>query len=235
MLSGSIVALVTPFSNGEVDYAKLAKLVEYHIENGTSGIVPVGTTGESPTLSKDEKRLIIKKVIKVAHGRIPVIAGTGTNDTRTSIELTKMAKELGADGALVVTPYYNKPPQEGLYRHFEAIAKAANIPIVIYNVPGRTAVNMLPQTVARLAKLKRIAAIKEASGNLEQIKEIISLCNITVLSGDVALTNPIPVKTAMKLMGMLNGELRLPLCEMSKDNLKKLRSTLKSYSLLPTR
>ncbi|MBI2931864.1 MAG: 4-hydroxy-tetrahydrodipicolinate synthase [Planctomycetes bacterium] len=282
MFEGSYVAIVTPFADGAVDLEKLRELIDFHLQSGTHGIVPVGTTGESPTLSPTERADIIRTVVQHVRGRVPVIAGTGTNDTRASVEHTRMAKELGADGALVVTPYYNKPSQEGLYRHFEAISKTVDLPLCLYNVPGRTAVNLAPETVARLSKLRNVRAIKEASGSLEQITQIRTLCPIKILSGEDALTyailclggsgvisvaanvipraiadlceavargdlklalelhertyalskalfletNPVPVKTALKLMGKLNGELRLPLCEMSEANLEKLQATL---------
>jgi 4-hydroxy-tetrahydrodipicolinate synthase len=191
IFKGSIVALVTPFQKGEVDLKAVADLVEWHISEGTQALCPAGTTGESPTLTHDERFRLFRQVVQSSQGRVPVLAGTGTNDTRTSIELTRMAGEAGADGALVVTPYYNKPPQEGLFRHFEAVANAASIPLVLYNVPGRTSVNLVPETVARLAKIAKIVAIKEASGNLEQVTQIRALCDLAILSGDDTLTLPI--------------------------------------------
>jgi 4-hydroxy-tetrahydrodipicolinate synthase len=286
--TGSIVALVTPFKDGLVDYDKLAELVEYHIGNGTNGIVPCGTTGESPTLTHEEHEKVISKVVEKANGRIPVIAGTGSNSTSEAMNLTKYAKKAGANGALMITPYYNKPTQEGLYKHFKVIAEEIDIPIVIYNVPSRTGVSISPETVARLYGMKNIVAIKEASGSIDQTSQILELCDITVLSGDDSLTlpilsvggkgvisvvanilprdtsemvskflngkvkesqeihrklfpicramfietNPIPVKTAMKLLGRLNGELRLPLCEMSNKHEKQLHSILKENNLI---
>lgn len=191
MFKGSIVALVTPFANGKVDTRQIEKLVEFHLANKTNGISPVGTTGEAPTLSHEEKEEVIRTVIRAVRGKVPVIAGTGTNDTKTTIEYTRMAKDLKADAALVVTPYYNKPTQEGLFRHYEAVAKSVDIPIVVYNVPGRTSVNLLPETLARMSKIKNIVAVKEASGDLEQVYRIRALCDITVLSGDDALTYPV--------------------------------------------
>jgi 4-hydroxy-tetrahydrodipicolinate synthase len=187
-LEGSFVAIVTPFREDSVDREQLAELVNWHIEKGTAGIVPCGTTGEAATLSNSERSEVIQTVIETADGRVPVIAGTGTNNTKASIEFTRMAKDLGADAALLVAPYYNKPPQEGLYRHFTAIADAVNLPQVVYNVPGRTAVNIEPETVARLADHANIVAIKEASGDLDQMKKIRTLCDLTLLSGDDALT-----------------------------------------------
>ena len=288
MFTGSIVALVTPFKDGLVDYDKLAELVEYHIENGTNGIVPCGTTGESPTLTHEEHAKVVSKVVEKANGRIPVIAGTGSNNTSEALSLTKDAKKAGADGALMITPYYNKPTQEGLYKHFKVIAEEVDIPIVVYNVPSRTGVAISPETVARLYEMENIVAIKEASGSIDQTSQILALCDITVLSGDDSLTlpimsvggkgvisvvanilprdtsemaskflngmvkesreihkrlfpicramfietNPIPVKTAMKLLGRLNGEMRLPLCEMSNEHEGQLHSILKENGLI---
>lgn len=188
---GSIVALVTPFKNGKVDEKTLEKLVDFHIKNGTDGIVPVGTTGESPTLSHEEHERVIQIVVETANGKVPVIAGTGSNSTDEAISLTRFAKKVGADAALMATPYYNKPTQEGLFRHYEAVAKAVSIPIILYNVPGRTGVSIAPETVARLAKISTIVGIKEASGSMDQTSHILSLCNITVLSGDDSLTLPL--------------------------------------------
>ncbi len=287
MFTGSIVALVTPFNDGKVDYEKLAELVEYQIENGTDGILPCGTTGESPTLSYDEHERVISTVVQKVNGRIPVIAGTGSNNTEEALKLTRHAKKEGADGALVITPYYNKPTQEGMYRHYKTIADQVDIPIVIYNVPSRTGVSISSDTVVRLSEMKNIVAIKEASGDIDQASQIIGLCDITVLSGDDSLTlpimsvggkgvisvvanilpknvselvarcltgidkgvqemhkglfpickamfietNPISVKTAMKLLGRLNGDMRLPLCEMSSENEKKLQNALRNFGL----
>ena len=290
MFTGSIVALVTPFKNGEVDLERLGELVEFHVSEGTNAISPCGTTGESPTLSHEEHEKVISEVVQKVQGRIPVIAGTGSNNTREALRLTKYAQKAGADGALVITPYYNKPTQEGLYRHFKVLAEEADLPIVLYNVPSRTGVSISPETVARLAELKNIVAIKEASGSLDQISAILGMCDITVLSGEDSLilpilsiggkgvisvvanivpgetstminkflkggleteeareihqrlypltkamfieTNPIPVKTAMRLLGRLNGEVRLPLCEMSEAHEQQLTKALKDYGLL---
>ena len=192
MFQGSIVAIVTPFVNGAVDEERLRELVEFQIENGTDAIVPCGTTGESSTLDYIEHDRVIKIVVEQVNKRVPVIAGTGSNSTREAIEITGHAKELGADGALLVTPYYNKPSQEGLYLHYKAVADAVALPQVLYNVPGRTAVNLLPETVARLAVHPNIVAIKEATGSLQQASEVLALCgeNITVLSGDDFITLP---------------------------------------------
>lgn len=290
MFKGSIVAIVTPFSSGRVDEKTFGDLIEWHISSGTNAIVPCGTTGESATLEYEEHYRVIEIAVKTSNGRIPIIAGTGANATDETIMITRKAKELGADGALLVSPYYNKPTQEGLYRHYKAVAEAVDIPIVLYNVPGRTAVNILPSTVARLAEVKNIAGIKEATGDMKQVSEVIRLCGdrLAVLSGDdfttfplLALggkgvisvsanvaprevsdmcslweqgkiresraihykleplnaamfieTNPIPVKTALSLMGKIKEEFRLPLCEMSAANKEKLGKTLKDFGLI---
>ncbi|NOX21449.1 MAG: 4-hydroxy-tetrahydrodipicolinate synthase [Nitrospirae bacterium] len=290
MLKGSIVAIVTPFKDGKVDEKAFADLIEWHISQGTDAIVPCGTTGESATLDYEEHYRVIKIAIEVVNKRIPVVAGTGANSTEETIMITKKAEELGADAALLVAPYYNKPTQEGLYRHYKKIAESVGLPLVLYNVPGRTAVNIAPTTVARLAEFDNIIAIKEASGSMRQVSDIIRLCGdkITVLSGDdfttfplimlggkgvisvvanivpskvtqmcrlanegnveearkihyeleplnAAMfleTNPIPVKTALALMGKISEEFRLPLCEMAPENKEKLKETLKSYNLI---
>ena len=187
MFQGSNVALVTPMrANGVIDEPALDRLVEYHIENGTNGIVAVGTTGESATLDVEEHCAVIGRVVEVASGRVPVIGGTGANSTAEAIHLTKRAKELGVDGCLLVTPYYNKPTQEGLYRHFLAVSEEVDIPQILYNVPGRTACDMLPETVERLAGRPNIVGIKEATGCLERIRELLARCGsgFVVLSGE---------------------------------------------------
>jgi len=189
--AGVTVALVTPFKNGEVDYDALGRLVDWHVEQGTDGLAPVGTTGEAPTLDHDEHERVIASVVERAAGRIKVMAGTGSNSTREAVRLTRFAKRLGADGALMVGPYYNKPTQEGYYRHFAAVAEAADLPIVLYNIPGRTASNILPETVARLAELPTIVGIKEATGLLDQASQIAALTDLTILSGDDSLTLPL--------------------------------------------
>lgn len=290
MLKGSIVAIVTPFKDGKVDEKAFGDLIEWHIAQGTDAIVPCGTTGESATLEYEEHYRVIKIAIEVVNKRIPVVAGTGANSTEETIMITKKAEELGADAALLVAPYYNKPTQEGLYRHYKKVAESVELPLVLYNVPGRTAVNIAPTTVARLAEFDNIIAIKEASGSMRQVSDIIRLCGdkITVLSGDdfttfplimlggkgvisvvanivpsrvaemcrlanegkveearkihyeleplnAAMffeTNPIPVKTALALMGKINEEFRLPLCEMAPENKEKLREILKNYNLI---
>ena len=287
-LQGSFVALVTPYSKGEVDLPKVRELVDFQVKNGTAGICPVATTGEGPVLTHDEKASIIKAVVEIARGKALVFPGTGTYNTRETIEYTRMAKDLGADGALIVTPYYNKPTQEGLYRHYKSIAEAVNLPIMLYNVPGRTGVSMAPETTARLGMVKNIVALKDASGNVEQVTQLRALSDIQILSGEDSLTfsilclggvgvvsvaanvipkqvaemtaaavsgetpkarqihdryfelfknlfietNPIPVKIALKKMGMYNGEMRLPMCEMSAANEEKLEKTLKACKIL---
>jgi 4-hydroxy-tetrahydrodipicolinate synthase len=290
MFKGSIVAIVTPFINGKVDEEKLRQLVEFQIEGGTDAIVPCGTTGESSTLDYEEHDRVIEIVVQQVNKRVPVIAGTGSNSTAEAIEMTQHAKKLGADGCLLVTPYYNKPTQEGLFRHYMAVADAVAIPQILYNVPGRTGVNLLPETVARLSVHKNIVAIKEATGSLQQASEVLDLCgeNIDVLSGDDFITfpmmacgakgiisvvanimpkevaslvdaffagnlaearrlhlkmlkisnamfiesNPVPVKTALGLMGKCSDEVRLPLCEMSAANKAKLAGIMKEYNLI---
>ncbi len=193
MFSGSIVAIITPFKDGKVDEEAYRQLIEFQIENGTSAIVPCGTTGESATLNVEEHARVIDIAVEAVNKRVPVIAGTGGNSTSEAIELTGHAKKVGADATLQVTPYYNKPTQEGLYQHFKAIAKAVPLPQVLYNVPTRTSVNMLPETVARLAELAEVVAIKEASGSLGQMADVVRLAGdkITLLSGDDNLTLPV--------------------------------------------
>jgi 4-hydroxy-tetrahydrodipicolinate synthase len=193
MFKGSIVAIVTPFKEGKVDEQAYRELIEFQIQNGTDAIVPCGTTGESATLTMAEHGRVIDVAVEAVNKRVPVIAGTGGNNTNEAIELTEHAKKAGADATLQVAPYYNKPTQEGLYRHFKAISDAVPLPQVLYNVPGRTSVNMLPETVARLAELPDIVAIKEASGNIGQMAEVVRLGGdkITLLSGDDNLTLPV--------------------------------------------
>ncbi len=279
MFEGAFTALVTPFKDGKIDYDTFGKLIEFQIKNGIHGVVPCGTTGESATLSHQEHKDVIEFVVKTVNGRVPVIAGSGSNSTQEALELTEFVKKAGADGALVITPYYNKPTQEGLYRHFKLIAESVDVPIVVYNVPGRTGVNLLPTTLGRLKDISNIVAVKEASGSVNQAEEIIEIVDgkIDLLSGEDSLyfpllaiggkgmisvasniipgdvakvydefknnnieearnlfyeTNPIPAKTALKLMGMISGEMRLPLCEMSKENEDKLVEDLKKYNLI---
>ena len=287
---GSLVALVTPFRDGQVDEPKLRELVEFHVANGTDAIIPCGTTGESPTLSHDEHKRVVEVVIEAARGRVPVVAGTGSNSTAEAIDLTAHAKKAGAAGALVVNPYYNKPTQEGLYRHFKAIAEGVDIPILVYNIQSRTAVNVETDTLARLAKIPNIVGVKEASGSLDQMTQVILACgpDFSVLSGDDNLTlplmavggrgvvsvvanivpretaemthaalegdwkrardlfhrlfplcramfietNPIPVKEAMAMLGMIAPEFRLPLCRMADANRERLKTILQQFGLL---
>ena len=190
--TGSIVAIITPFRNGKVDEPALRDLIEWQIASGTDGIVPCGTSGESATLSYDEHNRVIEVTVQAVKRRVPVIAGTGSNSTEEAIALTRHAKEVGADGALLISPYYNKPTQEGLFLHHRAIAEAVDLPQVLYNIPGRTAVNITPQTVARLSKIRNIVGVKEGSGSLQQVSDIVHLCSdrFTVLAGDDALTLP---------------------------------------------
>jgi 4-hydroxy-tetrahydrodipicolinate synthase len=290
MFEGAMTALVTPFKKGKVDDKKLAELAEFHIKNGTSGIVPCGTTGESATLSYEEHERVIEVVIEAVNKRIPVMAGTGSNSTSEAIMLTKHAKKAGADATLQVSPYYNRPTQEGLYLHFKAIAEEVDIPMIVYNIASRTGVNIEPETMLRISKVKNIAGVKESSGSLEQMSRIRYLCGdkFDLISGDDALTlpllaiggtgiisvvnnivpkdvadmvakfkegdiegarklhykllplikvvfietNPIPVKTAMSLMGMIEPDIRLPMCQMSEANLEKLKKALKDYGLI---
>jgi 4-hydroxy-tetrahydrodipicolinate synthase len=286
--AGLTVALVTPFQNGEVDFAALGRLVDWHVEQGTDCLAPVGTTGESPTLDHEEHHRVIAAVAERAAGRIKVMPGTGSNSTSEALQLTLFAKKIGADGALMVGPYYNKPTQEGYYRHFATVAEAVDIPIVLYNIPGRTGSNILPETIARLARIGPIVGVKEATGSLDQASQIMTLCDLTILSGDDSLTlpllsiggrgvvsvvgnivprdmkamltafeagkigeaqrwhrklfplcrdmlgaatNPIPIKTAMKILGRDTGELRLPMCPMDAAGEAKLRQTLQDYGL----
>jgi 4-hydroxy-tetrahydrodipicolinate synthase len=189
--AGLTVALVTPFKNGAVDEAALRKLVDFHVESGTDCVSPVGTTGESPTLTHDEHERVIAVVCEQAAGRIKVMAGTGSNSTTEAIRLTKFAKKSGADAALMVAPYYNKPTQEGFFRHFQAVAQAVDLPIVLYNIPGRTAKNIEPETIARIAEIPTIVAIKESTGSMDQASQILALTDLTVLSGDDSLTLPL--------------------------------------------
>lgn len=288
IFEGSMTAIVTPLKKDKVNEEKFRELIEFQIENGTQAIVPCGTTGESATMTHEEHHHVIEIAIDQVKKRVPVIAGTGSNSTNETVALTKHAEKAGADACLLITPYYNKPTQKGLLTHFTKIAKSINIPVVLYNVPGRTAVNMAPETVAELFKIKNILAVKEASGDLSQISKIMSLCDIAVLSGDDALTlpilalggkgvisvaanivprdmsamvtaflagdlqkarrlhyklfplfkaifietNPIPIKTALELMGMIDSELRLPLVPMNSENKAKLKKVLVELDLL---
>ncbi|MGA1824757.1 MAG: 4-hydroxy-tetrahydrodipicolinate synthase [bacterium] len=290
MWQGSMVAIVTPFKNNRLDEKTLKDLVEFHIAHNTKAIVPCGTTGESPTLSHAEHDRLIKLVVEYVAGRIPVIAGTGSNSTQEAIELTMNAEKAGADGALLIAPYYNKPTQEGIFQHYKAISEAVDLPSIVYNIPSRTGINILPETIARLAELKNIVGLKDAAGSLSGTSETIKLCGdkICVLAGDDALalpimavggvgvisvaaniipqkmssfvdkclngkwkearedhyhlfplfqamfieTNPVPVKTALAMMGKIDSEIRLPLFKMSEANTKKLRDVLMHYDLV---
>jgi 4-hydroxy-tetrahydrodipicolinate synthase len=192
MFSGAFTALVTPFRNGEVDVEALEGMVEFQIQNGIHGLVPCGTTGETPAMSHAEDRLVISTVVRVANGRVPVIAGTGSNSTETAIKYTRMAEEVGADGSLQVSPYYNKPTQEGLYRHFAAVAENTDLPIILYNIPGRTSVTIEAETTARLAEIPNIVGTKEATLSMNMAMDVMSLCgeDFDVLSGDDPVTLP---------------------------------------------
>lgn len=289
LFKGSGVAIVTPFNEAGVDFKKLEELIEWHIDNKTDAIIICGTTGEASTMSEDEKKAAIKYTVDVVKGRIPVIAGTGSNDTKHSIELSKWAEAIGVDGLLIITPYYNKTTQRGCIEHFKAIANSVNKPIIIYNVPSRTGLNIKPETVFELSKLDNIVAIKEASSDIVQIAEIAHLCgdNLDIYSGnddqivpilalgakgvisvvanilprdthdicekffngdlkgslDLQLkmlplikaifieTNPIPVKTAMNILNMNVGGLRLPLVDMSPNNLELMKKEMKAYGI----
>ena len=193
MFSGAFTALVTPFRNGEVDVEALEGMVEFQIQNGIHGLVPCGTTGETPAMSESEDRLVIETVVRVANGRLPVIAGTGSNSTDMAIKYTKMAEEVGADGSLQVAPYYNKPTQEGLYRHFAAVAESTDLPIILYNIPGRTSVTIDAETTARLAEIPNIVGTKEATLSMNMAMDVMSLCGegFDVLSGDDPVTLPL--------------------------------------------
>jgi 4-hydroxy-tetrahydrodipicolinate synthase len=193
MFQGAMVAIVTPFQGGRVDEPALRELIEFQITNGTHGIIPCGTTGESATLSFEEHERVVAIAVEQVNKRIPVIAGTGSNNTREAIRLTQHAKKVGADGALMISPYYNKPTQEGLYQHFKAVAESVDIPIILYNIPGRTAVNMEPDTIARLAKIPNIVGVKEATGSMKQITDIIARCgpDFVVVSGEDYITYPL--------------------------------------------
>lgn len=289
IFTGSGVAIVTPFQNNEVNYEVLKELIEWHIENDTDSIIICGTTGESSTMSDTERKEVIKFTVDTVGKRIPVIAGSGTNNTAYSVELSRYCEEVGVDALLVVTPYYNKATPSGLQKHYEAIAGSVNIPIILYNVPGRTGLNLTAAVVKNLSQIKNVVAIKEASGDISQVAEIARLCgdDIDIYSGNDDMivpllslggkgvisvvanilpkdthdlvtqylsgnteearklqlkmnglinslfieVNPIPVKTAMNLMGMNSGELRLPLTEMTKNNLDTLISEMKNYGI----
>jgi 4-hydroxy-tetrahydrodipicolinate synthase len=193
MFSGTFTALVTPFRNGEVDVEALEGMVEFQIEHGVSGLVPCGTTGETPAMSEAEDRVVVETVVRVAAGRVPVVAGSGSNSTDMAIKYTKMAQEVGADGSLQVAPYYNKPTQEGLFRHFAAIAESTDLPLILYNIPGRTSVTISAETMARLAEIPNIVGVKDSTLSMNMISDVISLCGeeFDVLSGDDPMTLPL--------------------------------------------
>ena len=290
MFQGMLTALVTPFRNDAVDEAALRELVERQIAAGIDGLVPCGSTGESATMTHSEHRRVMEIVVEAAAGRVPVVAGTGSNNTREAIELTRHARDAGAQGALLISPYYNKPTQEGLLAHYRAVADEVGLPLLVYNIPGRTASNVLPETIAQLARHPQIVGVKEASGNLDQMAEVIRTCpdDFSVLSGDDALTlpllgiggrgvistsanvapremaelvsafregdtvrareihyrlmplfdalfcetNPIPVKTALAMMGVIGPEIRLPLLPLSEPHQEPLRAVLKDLGVL---
>ncbi len=203
--AGLTVAIVTPFKNGKIDEVALKKMVDWQIAQGTNGLCPVGTTGESPTLSNEEHERVIAIVCQHAAGRIKVMAGTGSNSTLEAIALTRFAKSVGADGAMMVAPYYNKPTGEGFYQHYRAIAEAVEIPIILYNIPGRTAKNMEPDVVARIAEIPSVVAIKEATGSMDQASQTLSLTNLTVLSGDDSLTLPLMALGASGIVSVVGN------------------------------
>ena len=289
-LEGVFTALVTPFRDDAVDEDALRALVERQIAAGVDGLAPCGSTGESATLSHAEHRRVVEIVVAAARGRLPVLAGTGSNSTREAIELTRYAKEAGADGALLISPYYNKPTQEGIVAHYAEIARETAFPLVVYNIPGRTASNMLPSTLARLADIDQVVGVKEASGDLAQVSAVVAVCpnDFSVLSGDDALTlpllavggrgvistsanvapaemvdlvrafragdheralrthqrllplfdalfcetNPIPLKAALGLMGLVGDEIRLPLTRLTDANRERLQVVLKEIGLV---
>jgi len=191
MFAGAMTALITPFRDGQVDFDTLDELIEFQIEGGIDGIVPVGTTGECPTLSHDEHKKVIERVVKTVAGQVPVIAGAGSNSTAEAIELTTFAKKVGADATLQVDPYYNKPTQEGFYQHFKAIAEEVDLPIILYDIPGRCGAGMTVDTIVRLSEIENIVGIKDATGQMDHVSEIATRCNMTILSGDDSLTLPI--------------------------------------------
>ncbi len=289
IFKGSGVAIVTPMKDDySVNFEKLRQLIEFNIENGTDAIIVCGTTGEAKTLNDEEHKEVLKFSVEVVNGRVPVIAGTGSNDTGYSIQMSKYAQKIGVDGLLLVTPYYNKTSQKGLYLHFNSIASSVDIPCILYNVPSRTGINIDVSTYSKLAQIKNIVAVKEASGDISQVAKIAANTDLDIYSGnddqivpimslggigvisvaaniipkemhdlcfnmlngnyDLALNaqlkyldligslfcevNPIPVKTALNLMGFDVGPLRLPLCEMEENNLVKLKNSLNKVNLI---
>ncbi|MHC6180741.1 4-hydroxy-tetrahydrodipicolinate synthase [Clostridium sp. JNZ X4-2] len=290
LFKGSGVAIITPFNDRGIDFEKLEELLEWQIKSGTDAIIICGTTGEASTMTEKERKDTIKFTVDTVKGRVPVIAGTGSNCTQSAINMSKWAESIGVDGVLVITPYYNKTTQKGLVEHFKAVASSIKIPVVIYNVPGRTGLNLKPKTLEKLCNIENIAAVKEASGNISQIAQVKALCGdkidlysgnddqtIPILSlGGIGVisvlaniipkdmhnmcrlflegnikealelqlkalslmnsmfieTNPIPIKTAMNILGMDVGDLRLPLCSMSEENEEVIKTELKNYGLL---
>ena len=290
MFTGSMTALVTPFEDGRVDFAALEALVEFQVEQGSHAVVPCGSTGESATLDHGEHDAVVRAVVRAVRQRVPVIAGTGSNSTREAMDLTRRAEESGADGALLISPYYNKPTQEGIYRHYRAVAEHVGIPLIVYNIPGRTASKIEPETLARLAEVGNVAGVKEATGSVDQALDVIRLCGdaLAVYSGEDSLTyslmalggkgvitttgnvapqamadlaeaclredwaagrrlqfellplirslftetNPIPVKTALALMGKCGPDLRLPLTPMAERNRQRLEATMRQCGLV---
>ena len=290
MFTGSMTALVTPFEDGRVDFAVLEALVEFQVEQGSHAVVPCGSTGESATLDHGEHDAVVRAVVRAARRRVPVIAGAGSNSTREAMDLTRRAEESGADGALLISPYYNKPTQEGIYRHYRAVAEHVGIPLIVYNIPGRTASKIEPETLARLAEIHNVAGVKEATGSVDQALDVIRLCGdaLAVYSGEDSLTyslmalggkgvitttgnvapramadlaeaclredwtagrrlqfellplirslftetNPIPVKTALALMGKCGPDLRLPLTPLAEPNRERLEATMRQCGLV---
>jgi 4-hydroxy-tetrahydrodipicolinate synthase len=289
MWTGCLTALITPFRNGAVDYDALGAIVEAQIAAGVDGLVPCGSTGESATMTHDEHTEVVRRVVQMAKGRVPVIAGTGSNSTAEAIRLTRAAEEVGASGALLISPYYNKPTQEGIYRHYAAVAEASKLPLIVYNIPGRTASLITAETVARLSRIPTIVGVKEATGSMQQALDTIAQAepDFAVWSGDDVMTlpimaaggvgvisvtanvvphrfaeltkallagdlprsrtlmrnllplvnslfleiNPIPVKTAMAMMGHCTEELRLPLTPMSAPARERMAAVLREYDL----
>lgn len=207
IFQGAITALVTPFRDGEVDEARLRELIEWQIAEGIDGLVPCGSTGESATLSHDEHERVIRIAIEQAHRRVPVLAGTGSNSTAEALRLTRFAREAGADGALMISPYYNRPTQEGIYRHYKTIAASVDLPIIVYNIPSRTGSNVMPETLQRLTGLPNIVAVKESTGSMDQVSEICRLCGerLTILSGDDSLTLPMTALGGKGVISVLSN------------------------------
>jgi 4-hydroxy-tetrahydrodipicolinate synthase len=237
MFEGTYTALVTPFRNGEVDYPALARLLERQVQAKVDGVVPCGSTGESATLSHDEHERVIAFVIEKVAKRVKVIAGTGSNNTRESVRLTQFAREHGADGALLIAPYYNKPTQEGIYAHYAAVADSVQLPQLVYNIPGRSAVNIAPETLARLARHQNVVGVKEASGSLDQVSRVIEACgpSFTVLSGDDTLTLPILAVGGRGVIAVISNVVPGALVELVRAALAGDYATARNahYALLP--